>query len=55
MRGKNLSYFYQLLRKFEQAAINHAISGGGHPDDIPLKKEDYLEAKKRIIGYFIKH
>jgi hypothetical protein len=43
--------FEALLKEFEECAISNANSGGGYPQDIPLKEEDYKEAKAELLNY----
>ena len=40
----------ELINESESTAIVHANSGGGHPDDIPLKKDDYLNAYGELLA-----
>jgi hypothetical protein len=43
--------FEALLKDFEECAISNANSGGGYPQDIPLKEVDYEEAKAELLKY----
>jgi hypothetical protein len=36
---KGTPKYIELIEEFEMAAIANATSGGGHPDDIPLKQK----------------
>ncbi len=46
-----LKDFETLLNEFERRAIVNAESGGGHPEDIPFKKEDYKEIRAELLAY----
>jgi hypothetical protein len=48
---KGTPKYIELIEEFEMAAIANATSGGGHPDDIPLKQKDYQDAKKKLIEF----
>jgi hypothetical protein len=43
--------FEVLLNHFEKCAIINAESGGGHPEDIPLKKADYKMVRAELLSY----
>jgi hypothetical protein len=50
-RAVTIKVFKALLKEFEECTISKANSGGGHPEDIPLKEADYEEAKAELLNY----
>ena len=48
---KGTPKYIELIDEFEMAAIANATKGGGHPDDMPLKEQDYKTAKKKLIAF----
>jgi hypothetical protein len=50
-REVNLKGFEALLDEFEKRAITNAESGGGYPEDIPLKEMDYKEIRTELLNY----
>ena len=50
-REISIKSFEALLNEFDECAISRANSGGGHPDDIPLKEIDYQEIRTELLNY----
>ena len=51
----NRKYLLELIKQYVNACIVDSWSGGGHPNDMPLKAEWKEKTKKVLFNYIKKN